>query len=438
MNPPSRPAIGRRGLGLAALSAGLAAGFSRPAHAQRAARGTRRTVHLNTGLLRDPQLGPVTGPTSFALAMRLEDEPVALRIGFGNDIALDYALASVAACVSTSYADGINPAGGAPWTLLTTNGGGRDGPEAGQGGQARGLTVPGNGGGPRVPALAWTDWCPIRSVPPEDGSGRPILFVRVAAPPWSAPRACDAPRGFSGTPAAAGRDIAAHMCVDNDHATAPGPRVGGFRPWEATPVYCVQYMSRTRGVTVLWGGDSQFAGTATPGNIDSFALQTCLALSTAAMPVAAANYAWSGSPSILFLPLLERMLEACRPQIVLLQGFTGNDGPNPEGVQAYAARIMQLAARAQALGTLPVLLTRFPRASLAQNPALALLADQLRERQLHQNRPGLPVLDATLILEDPSEPGIYRSGLSADRTHPNQTGHAALAQALTALLKPLL
>jgi len=432
--------IGRRGLGRAAAALGLAACGGTPARgAARASLGTRRTVHINTGLLRDPQLGPVTGPTTFALALRLEDEPVALRIGFGNDIALDYALTSAAACVSTSYADGVNPDGGAPWTLLTTNSGGRDVPEgAPAAGLLRAMAVPGNGGGPRVPMLAWTDWCPISSVPPEDGSGRPILFVRVTSPPWSAPRSCNVPKTPRAVPAPQGRDIMAKMCVDQDHATAPGRRVGGFHPWEASPVYCVQYVSRTRGATVLWGGDSWFAGDTTPGKLDGFGLQSCIALSTPALPVAPANYAWSGSPSGLFLPLLERMLAACRPQIVLLPGWAGNDRPTPEVSATYDRQVMQLVDQSQRLGAVPVLLTRFPRISLVQDRAGALLADRLRKQQLRLSRNGTLVLDTTPTLEDPRQTSTYRDGLSADHTHPNESGHAALARELTELLQRLI
>jgi len=197
-------------------------------------------------------------------------------------------------------------------------------------------------------------------------------------------------------------------------------------------------MSRTPGATVLWGGDSHFAGATTAGNVDAFALQSCLALSTPELPVSAANYAWGGSPSLVFLPLLERMQQVIRPQILILQGWTSNDGPAREAAEAYAGRILDLAHRARQAGTLPVLVTRFSRKSLALNLPEAAEADRLRERQLHLDSATLPVLDATPALEDISTPGIYRPGLSSDGIHPNESGHEAVARLLTPLLRSVL
>ncbi len=65
--------------------------------------GTTRTVHLTSALLRDALLGPLIGPSTFCLAMRLEDIPTAIRIGFANDIALDYRIAAVAACLERDW-----------------------------------------------------------------------------------------------------------------------------------------------------------------------------------------------------------------------------------------------------------------------------------------------------------------------------------------------
>ncbi len=430
----------RRGLAGGAMAAGVAA--ATPSYARvytHATLGTRRSIHFNSGLLRDPLLGPSNLPVTFGLAMRLEDEPIAIRIGFGNDIAPAYPITAAAACIGTTYGDCVTPGGPAAWTRLTTNAGGRDTDPSGpsRSGQSRALAVPGNGGGPRVPNLAWTDWAPIRSVPPDDDSGRPILFLRVSCPPWSAPRCSQLGNGFSNTPNSAGRDVT-FMLGGGDWATSPEARIGGFRHTDISPVYCVQYLSRTRGATVLWGGDSHFAGDTTPGNISAFVLQSCLRISTPPLPVAAANYAWGGSPSMVFQPLLEHMVASLRPEILVLQGWSANDGPSPEAAQAYATRILHLAAQARAQGTVPILVTRFARKTLAQNPREITFADHLRQQQLSMRAPDMPVLDATPILEDPTHPGLYRPGLSNDGIHPNGAGHAALAAALTPMLENLL
>jgi len=399
----------------------------------------RRTIHVHTGLLRDPQLRPINGPTTFALAMRLEDEPTFVRVGFANDTALDYQLTSVAACISSDYGDGVNPVGDAPWALLKTNGGGRDS-EAGTApsGRSRKLLVRGNGGGPRVPNVAWTDWTPIEAVASEDGSGRPILFIRVCSPAWSLPRSCMSDAEGSAALAEHGRPVMIQMKAEQDAATQPALRYAGFGRWQCSPVYCVQYLGRTPGATVLWGGDSHFAGTRTVGNVDSFGLLSSLRLSTPELPVAAANYAWSGCPSVVFLPLLENMMEVCRPQIVLLQGWTANDGNSEAAANAYAERVLRLAGQARAIGARPVLVTRFARRTLARNLAEKAVADRLRQQQLALNEPALPVLDATPILEDPAEPGMYRAGFSEDGVHPNGLGHAALAERLTGMLQEML
>ena len=422
--------------GLGGLIATTRAGWSQSPEVRL---GQRRTVHFNFGAIRDPLLPAHDGITSFGLALRLEDMPYAVRVGFGNDIGYDYPVSAVAACISSSYADGVNPTGGCPWALLTTSAGGRDTADtAVSSGASRNLLVRGNGGGARVPTIAWTDWTPITAIPPDDGSGRPILFLRASVPAWVAPRCCNALIRFSGTPAAQGRDILFTYRMGQDLATEPGPHANIFGPSGVSPFYCVQYLSHSPGATLLWSGDSQFAGDTSIGNADAFPLQSAFALSTPKRPLAAANYAWSGSPSLIFMPILEHMLDACRPSIVVLQGWTGNDGPAPAAINAYAERVLKLMVRVRQLGILPILVTRFPRINLAEHRDQLALAEHWRQVQLKLNGPGSPVLDAAAILDDPARPGAYRAGLSNDGVHPNTAGHIALAQGLTPILQGLL
>ncbi len=428
--------IRRRALamGIGSIAATTGTAWSQPVRL-----GQRRTVHFNFGALRDPLLPAHDGITSFGLALRLEDIPYAVRVGFGNDIGYDYPVSAVAACISSSYADGVNPTGGAPWALLTTSAGGRDTVDTvASSGSSRNLLVRGNGGGPRVPNIAWTDWTPIAAIPPDDGSGRPILFLRASVPAWIAPRSCNALVRFSGTPAAQGRDLIFTYRMGQDWATAPGPSANVFGPSGVSPFYCVQYLSQSRGATLLWGGDSQFAGDTSIGNADAFPLQSALALSTPQRPLVPANYAWSGSPSLIFMPILERMLDACRPSIVVLQGWTGNDGPTSAAINAYAERVLKLVARVRQLGIAPIVVTRFPRLNLAQHSDQLALAEHWRQIQLKLSGAGTSVLDAAAILDDPARPGAYRPGFSNDGVHPNTAGHAALAQSLTPILRNLL
>ncbi len=421
------------------LGAGLATSSWAQAEAPRLQLGRRRTVHFNCGALRDPLLGVHDGVCTFGLALRLEDVPYAVRVGFGNDIALDYPVSAVAACTSSSYGDGFNPTGGAPWALLTTGSGGRETDDTVMSsGSSRSLVVRGNGGGPRVPTIVWTDWTPITAIPPDDGSGRPILFLRAAFPAWVAPRCCNAVFHFSGTPASQGRDMVFTYRGAHDLATNPAAMSINPAPSVVSPFYCVQYLSKTRGTTVLWGGDSHYSGDTSIGGIDAFPLQSCLALSTPARPLAAANYAWSGSPSLIFMPVLEHMLAACRPQIVILQGWTANDGPAKAAIDAYGERVLGLAEQVVKSGAVPVMVTRFPRFNLAQHANELALAEAWRRRQLQLNTPAMPVLDAPAVLDDPAQPGAYRPGLSNDRVHPNTAGHAALAEALTPILQSVL
>ena len=400
--------------------------------------GTRRTSHLTSGLLSDPTIGPVAGPTTFSLAIRLEDEPYAVRIGFANDIALDYPISAVSACLAGSYGDGFNPPGGV-WLPLTTGNKGRDVGEdpAPVRSQARDLLVRGNGGGPRVPNLAWTDWSRVEPPLSHEVPGRPVLFLRASTPAWSAPRCSHTADGFSGTAAAQGRDIVSGLFQGKDLATDPTGEAR-FAHWGANPFYCVQYRSRRRGATVLWGGDSHFAGDTTTGSINVFALQSCLALSTPDLPVSAANYAWGGSPSLVFLPLLHRMMEACRPEVLILQGWTANDGPSEPAAIAYADQVLGTAQRARQLGTLPILVTRFSRSSLAAGDRERMVADRIRQSQLLAASAEMPVIDATNVLDDPAHPGAFRPGLSRDGIHPNDAGHAAVAAVLTPVLRHVL
>jgi hypothetical protein len=431
--------ITRRAFTYLTLAAAMRVPMARSAPSPLPTLGMRRTVHFTSAQLRDPILGPSDAACTFSLAMRLEDEPVAIRVAFGNDIALDFNVEAVAACMSTSYGDGANPTGDAPWSLLTTNARGADtGDLPGPRGSLRSLVVKGNGGGPRVPALSWTDWTPITYVPPSDGSGRPILFLRASLPPWSVPRCCEPADEFSGSPASLGRGMVARIHLGGDLAAAPGQNANGFGAWGTSPFYCVQYLSRRHGATVLWGGDSHYAGDTTTAGIDAFPLQTCLALSTPDLPVTAANYAWGGTSSLVFMPILDRMLEACRPQFLILQGWTANDGPSVAANEAYYAKVLTLADKARRLGTFPIVATRFSRETLTRNPQELAEADSLRQRELKLASTQMAVIDATTVLDDPGRPGGYRAGLSTDGIHPNTAGHAAVARLLTPALTQLL
>jgi hypothetical protein len=235
-----------------------------------------------------------------------------------------------------------------------------------------------------------------------------------------------------------GRDIIVSIKPDADVASVPEPTVAGFVRWSSNPFYCVQYLSSTRGATVLWGGDSHFAGDTTPGGVDAFPLRSCLKISTPDCPVAGANYAWGGSPSMIFLPILDRMLEACRPQFVVLQGWTANDGPAEASAIAYSDQILRLAAKARQMGAFPIMSTRFPRNTLARNPDELRVTEWLRRRQLALSGREMVVLDAAEVLDDPLRPGTYRDGLSNDGVHPNDAGHAAVERLLTAALRELI
>ena len=401
--------------------------------------GPRRTVHYNAGALHDPLQPPADVGCTYGIALRLEDMPYALRVGFANDVALDFPVTAVAGCISTAYNDGVRPTGGAPWALLTTNLGGRDvGVDAAASGSARGLLVRGNGGGPRVPNIAWTDWTAIQAVPPDDGTGRPILFLRASFAPWIAPRCCNVVTQFSGTPHSHGRDMIFTYSLGHDSATAPNQATPPFGTGQASPFYCVQYLSHRRGSTVLWGGDSHFAGNTTIGNIDAFPLKTCLELSTPDHPICAANYAWSGSPSDVFFPILQEMVAQCRPNIVILQGWTANDGPTAAAINSYSEHIMEYTRKLAQSGIEPILVTRFPRFNLALHPDQLALTELWRQRQLGMRSAGFLVLDAPPVLDDPSSPGAYRTGYSKDKVHPNEAGSAALASALKPVLNNLL
>ena len=431
--------IDRRSFCALALGASLSAGLSSTKAAEGNVRDFRRTVHFNSASMHDPNLPVVERPTTFGLALRLEDEPIALRIGFANDIALDYSITAVAARTSAGFGDGFNPVGNAPWTLLTANAGGRDlAEDASSPGAMRSLMVHGNGGDSRVPNVSWTDWSPIQSIP-SDEPGRPILFVRASVARWVSPRACPAGGAFNESPIARGRKLICTLSVGEDHATSPAtssaPGIAGVRLWPLSPFFSVQYVGRSRGATVLWGGDSHFAGDTTPGNIGAFPLLSCLELSTPEYPFSAANYAWGGSPSDVFMPVLERMLEACRPRFLIVQGWTANDGPSEAAAMSYFNRAIALARSARLTGTEPILVTRFSRVTLFQHPSELATANRLRFQQLALNGIEFPVIDAALVLDDPARPGAFKPGLSEDGVHPNAQGHAAVAALLTPVLR---
>lgn len=401
---------------------------SEPAQVPAATVAQSRSIHLHTGRLREPFPKFADDPCTFFVALRLDEQPTHLRIGFANTIDLAYQIDGVSACLAAAYGDGVNPPDPTPWTSLT--------PQEGAGNQ--GLTVAGNGGGLPIPAITFSEWADIPPQPEADGPLSPVLFLRVTCAAHSSPRSCVTDDGLSQTLAAHDRPYRLHQRLGPDPSATTGEQVTGYEKATSTPIYCIQYRSARPGATLLVSGDSHFSGYGTPGAIDSFGLISSLQLSTPDFTLTCANYAWAGSSSRLFLPTLERMLEICRPDIVLLQGWTANDGPSEEAAIAYADRIEALARRASSIGTQPILVTRFARKTFAERPEELATAERLRHRQLALASSELLVLDAPALLEHPDSPGLFRPGLSDDGIHPNLAGHILLATALTPLLRQVL
>lgn len=369
--------------------------------------------------------------------LNLETVPLWVRLIFFNDLREPWVLNGAAVAPTASVGDAMQPVDadgsvdGGLWRRVTFNAGGADteplGPPAAP--QYR-LVLPGNPGPPGQPVRLFSDWIPVPPVPRGDGGFGSLLLVRSFA---------------EGLPRVSGSGPDLDPAIRRDFAGFWAGGDGTAPPWtyHGNPIpgwhacYGVQYIAAVPGATVLALGDSIMHAPLSTGQQSGFAVRACTVVSTQARPVSFFNEGHTGRNSADYCAAGQWDIAHLRPQVVLIQCWSENDGPTREAADLGFARAMALAEFALRHDCVPVLVTAAPVAKGNVE------AESHRQRNLAQVRDaarhGYDLLDLDALWGTGATPNAYRPEFDGgDRTHQNDAGCIVAADALAPILLKIL
>ena len=396
------------------------------------------------------------------LTVGCPDDVHAVRLGFPNITTSPYRVPRIVVCPSTSWNDFANPTGGSTPIAMTALHGGADSDRIVTATEApAGLTVGPNttdtsSGETCVPAWSWTDWCAVASAPADgptgmrilmirhtvsDNDGQPVTFSNGQLKGWN--KTASANRGYHYFCGGLnnGSDRTDFREVDPELLPANTLVNGSF-------VCAIQFLTKNPSIVGMTTGDSHHQGTTTTGEFNGYLtrLTTSLGRETiGSAPMGWANCAVGGAVSQKFFPFLQALIDYVHPAYVVLPGWTANEinrDSKADAVccQRFFARLLQTADMVRLSGAVPLWLTPFPRNPDFMIPERLAPWRALRQSILGLQNAGELVADATAVLgniKDGDFDGTYLPGMTSDQMHPNDNGHAAVADLLKPIIKSL-
>jgi hypothetical protein len=386
--------------------------------------------------------GQTTDLATYLVIVPLETMCSAVRVGFGNPFSVDVSIASASAWPSSSYSDADLPQatgdpGGSNLQVVPTGNGveaklyfsfrGRDDARINDGrfGSTRSIVIHGNPTNrANVPApfrIIWSDRTPITLLPRSDGGKQPLLFVYVTLAQGSGftSNYFDWGRYNNNSAANQGRLYWWGQAWNRGHDYSDTPTATGFKNYPQNPVFLLECDSRTPGYEILISGDSL---SASPTN-DAFSspiYRAAMARSRPTRPYAVTSFAWSSTPSSVYLRLLSTNLSTIKPSVLLGQAISRNDGSSQAALEHLssvqrtlynlvqsrtgARLIWNIAGGEPSWDNLPVGISRF-----------AAIRDGLLKS-------GAPIIDAPSVTAPAGRPWDYEPGCSDDNTHLNYNG----------------
>jgi len=436
----------------------------------------RRYSWMPSGWFMTKHLASDGGGTAVA-AVPCPDDFFAVRVGFANVLKSPWRVSKIIACSSSCFNDYINPlddAGlnrpGSDWVTLTAAMAGTDDPRiVTEGGAPTEHEIAGNSvdvasGDTENAAFTWTDWAPHSSCGSRMPSGMRVLMLRILLPSNQTITFANGfgqgmSNGFTADPGVnkgydmfTGGVIFNHDLISDPAVTQAHPfttrLVADNGPTNGPVSPIVQFLTKRPGVVGMITGDSHHMGTSTTSQFNNFLVQCLLplgAMTVGKAPIGLVNCAVSGMTSRRFIPRLTALLSAVRPGLVVLPGWSFNDGVDETNAGARAsteflARILGAAEEVRAIGAVPIFLTPFPRNAddMTSERMTSWLA--LRQSILDLRSTGELVADATPVLGHESFgalDGTYLGKFTTDTIHPNDAGHAAVASILAPIVRQI-
>jgi hypothetical protein len=191
----------------------------------------------------------------------------------------------------------------------------------------------------------------------------------------------------------------------------------------------VQLMSRNRGLSITFYGDSLFQGLGTSlGNNNPFHT-AAEALSTPSFPIITATTAYSGTVTANFQQNAYQFQAGLLPDVAFYKGASPNDGYwSTALLNASAAKAFAFCDYATRQGCVPVISTEAPWVAYASNPTYEA-ARQAYNAAIRASN--WLVFDMDLALADPRNPTAllpaYVNTAAPSPPHYNDAGSHALA-----------
>jgi len=206
----------------------------------------------------------------------------------------------------------------------------------------------------------------------------------------------------------------------------------------------VQFLTKHPGIVGMTTGDSHHQGTTTTSEFNGYLAQLSTGLGEqhiGAVPFGWASCAVGGAVSQQFFPYLQALIRHVNPSYVVLPGWTANETNGPVQADAIAndrffARLLQVSDVVRLNGAMPIWLTPFPRNETFMQQTQLEAWRALRQDILQLQGSGEMVVDTTAVLGRQTDgvfDGTYLPAMTTDHVHPNDAGHAAVAD----LLKPI-
>jgi hypothetical protein len=210
-----------------------------------------------------------------------------------------------------------------------------------------------------------------------------------------------------------------------DALTATGNAARFAGPWLQTPVFAVEYLSRTLGVTAMICGDSIEMGQSTLTNQANFLARGSWWLWSRGLRISAVNMAYGGKPSATFAPICRSAVRAFHPTMLMYPLWTPNDPWSGGRSQAQQQNAAALLAECVAPGCMAVAVTPAPQDRMtAQYYAVR---DAVRTMFL-DHAGAQKYLDLFTVYGDPAAGyDRFREGMTSDGLHPNDAGAEAAA-----------
>ncbi len=388
---------------------------------------TFQPQHVST--FRSPSPG-----LTFSSLYNLESSPAWVRLVYRNE-ARDSETIDGAAIASTAImGDGCTAfnAQGKPdmslWKRVSFASGGDDSrPHAIKASASETIEIGGDASfGRNPPPPTFSDWIPVEPLHRNDGGKGTLLLVRTFS------------RGQFRNQFARYQKIGGDR-VGRVHADFTAQGDATHTPWsfsgevsEIPAAHAIQYQSAVPGASVLFAGDSILA----PPYEFSIGLRACALASAPQLPVSFINQAKLGATASEYVPAARHELEWSRPQILVVQPWSGNEQIiNETTSDAMISLSMSLVSFALKNQCAPILVTTPPVPNFpAQEPFRQRSNAQIRGAAAN----GLTLFDLDKLWANETAPTTFRAGYTRDQIHGSDIACNAAAEALSPIIRDLL